>query len=218
MNSGELPPYVESMVANVAGIGAKTLEAITTASHLAELNVGIYGFCEDILRDLHAQEPPPEVIACDKGCWYCCISPVIEALPLEVLAIAATLQGQDVPNLNAGTEHDAGRVCPLLNDQSCSIYALRPFVCRSYNAYDATACRKRKVDGENVRIFGYAHQGFVYQAALSGLAEACRLRGLQSNLVDLPSALALALEDVESCTQRWLDGKDAFPTLDATEK
>src|SRR5690606_35956243 len=30
--------------------------------------------------------------------------------------------------------------CPLLEDERCSIYPVRPFVCRSVTSYDAGAC------------------------------------------------------------------------------
>ncbi|MFC1672543.1 YkgJ family cysteine cluster protein [Pseudomonadota bacterium] len=222
MSAGQIPPYVEQVIANVAEIGANALAQIRTVDELAQLTEGVYGFCEVFTDDLSAQEPPPQPIACEQGCWYCCVSPRVEALPIEVLVAAHWITANQTPAplaqlIDAHTNEDApdftapGRTCPLLVDRGCAIYAVRPFVCRSFNAYNRDDCKAKKVDGKEAKILGYAHQGLSYQAALSGLAQACQTKGLAAQLVDLPSALAVALKDVEVCTQKWLAGEDVFP-------
>lgn len=215
-------PYVSPLIASIADIGEGALRQAQDGGALAHLTNAAYEFCDAVTRDLMIQQPPPQSLACGQGCWHCCISPRVEALPIEVLVIARHLsthtvppvlaelmeihQGEDAPNFTA-----PHRTCPLLHDTSCAIYAVRPFVCRSFNAYDSASCAAKKLEGAEVKILGYAHQGLTYQAALTGLAQACTQLKLSAELVDLPSALALALKDVEGYTQRWLKGEDIFP-------
>lgn len=169
MSAVQHPPYVEQVIANVAEIGASALTQIRTVEELAQLTDGVYGFCETFTNDLAAKQPPPQSIACEQGCWYCCVSPRVEALPIEVLAAAhwidanhtpaplaqliETHRDEDTPDFTA-----PGRTCPLLVDGGCAIYTVRPFVCRSFNAYNRDDCNAKKIKGEDAKILGYAHQ------------------------------------------------------------
>lgn len=200
------PPYVNILFANVAQVTEEALQVVKTPDDLGQLTEGINSFTSDLLDDLTAQQPPPQTIDCAQGCWYCCISKRVEALPIEVLCIAHYLSPQTAISLSPKADHS----CPMLVEASCSIYPVRPFVCRSFNAYDQKICKAKKIDGQDVPILGYIHQGFTYQAALAGLAQACRNKGLNAELVNLPSALTIALKDVKACTRRWLEGDNVF--------
>ena len=219
-------PYADTLIASIKDIGKGALAQAQAqnqdVSALAQLTSAAYAFCETVTRDLLDQDPPPQSIVCGPKCWHCCISPRVEALPIEVLVIASHIKATTVPPALAAlmATHSGegtpdftgpGRICPLLVDSQCAIYPVRPFVCRSFNAYDRAACSAKKVEGKDVKILGYAHQGLTYQGALAGLEQACRAQGLSSTLVDLPSALALALDDVEGYVQRWLGGEEVFP-------
>ena len=217
----DLPPYVTKLVNDIAQVSATALKDVSTAGELAQICEGIYGFAAEMLQAIQAEEPPPQAIDCASGCWYCCVSPQVLALPIEVLAAAYQLHIVSTPDRlaelrrahpkNTFTDVTAdGRVCPLLQDEACSIYPVRPSPCRGFNAYDHTACKAKKVAGQDATIVGYAHQGLVYQAAMTGLAQGCDRIGASSELVDLPSALLRAQDDLEACTEGWLKGNTVF--------
>ena len=215
------PPYVEKLITDVAQVSQQALQRVSNAQELGELCEGVFGFAQDMLQAVIVQEPPPESIDCSTGCWYCCTSESVMALPIEVLAVANTLQGHTLPDAlietfdrhPPGTYVDLrqeGRICPLLQDQACSVYNVRPSPCRGFNAYDHNTCKAKKVDGQDAKIIGYAHQRLVYQAAMTGLALGCERFGAECDLIDLPSALLVAHDDLEGCTERWLKGKTVF--------
>ncbi|MEG3619676.1 YkgJ family cysteine cluster protein [Magnetovibrio sp. PR-2] len=219
--SADHPPYVGKLIKDVAQVSETALKDVGSAAELAQICEGIYGFAADILGAIIAQDPPPKPIDCQAGCWYCCTSPQVLALPVEVLAVAYTLtQGHTPRALTDLFDHhrsntfvdltSEGRICPLLQDSACSAYSVRPSPCRGFNAYDHTACKSKKVDGLEAKIVGYAPQGLIYQAAMTGLALGCDNIGLDNELVDLPSALLVAHGDLEGCTERWLTGKRVF--------
>jgi Fe-S-cluster containining protein len=99
---------------------------------------------------------PSYPAACCKGCNFCCHLPVEATVP-EVLVIAEqlkrTFQPSGVEDLRKRMDeyqasvarHPSGKglaLCPLNVDGACSIYEVRPTVCRSFNSTDAAACER----------------------------------------------------------------------------
>lgn len=92
-----------------------------------------------LLNELGAIAVP--YIACGKGCSACCHMNVmvsqleVALIEKEVGARPAHLQDSKVHNL----EKFNGVPCPFLNDGACSIYDVRPFVCRKHMNFDSSA-------------------------------------------------------------------------------
>ena len=102
-------------------------------------------------------------IACRKGCFSCCTQPVTALVP-EIVEIAGrlktTLDERETAQLRARIEKYRRRVnsaepgrsrplalCPLNVDGECSVYDIRPLLCRGYNSYDAAACERAAEEG-----------------------------------------------------------------------
>ena len=99
--------------------------------------------------------PPRLELACRKGCGYCCHTWVSATAP-EIFLLARTLQAMPgTPRLSkdailerAGTTAGLGIAerfgrklpCALLVDDSCSMYASRPTVCRQATSTELAAC------------------------------------------------------------------------------
>lgn len=217
----QLPDYILHMMDNIVLVADETLPTLKTSEDVNQLCQGIYGFCQAVLDERLADAPPPDLIACNRGCAACCGNATIEALPIEILAVAHHLDETGARKATQAKLADNiaqnSTMCPLLDSQgACAVHHDRLFVCRGFNAYDQTACERKKRHGEDIKIMGYAHQGWIYQAGLTALHQACRLRGLDYRPVDFPSALALALQDVKACTRRWLTGGDIFAACRAS--
>ncbi|WP_051257934.1 YkgJ family cysteine cluster protein [Desulfovibrio cuneatus] len=77
----------------------------------------------------------PRTPACHKGCTACCTH-LIPALPAEILGIRFYLN-HGIPaelrhTLRNNLNHVPEGTCPFLHLGGCSIYTIRPMVCRRY--------------------------------------------------------------------------------------
>lgn len=79
-------------------------------------------------------------MVCEKGCSHCCRIDVLVTFA-EAQYIKKNLGISPRTGHSISTGHSkAKRPCPFLGaDSSCSIYAHRPFVCRTYHAVDDPA-------------------------------------------------------------------------------
>lgn len=105
------------------------------------------------------ERAPPGAVACRSGCDHCCYQSVGVTAP-EALAIVVHLQETlplaELDALRAALRAFAERIrgltseervspdlpCPFLRDHACSIYEVRPLVCRGVTSVDAEACRR----------------------------------------------------------------------------
>lgn len=168
---------------------------------------------------------PPVTFACQKGCDFCCFSMRVEALPPEVFKIAWHLNSLPLAGKEASwqaciqrLEKHAGYArgktyrnyharCPFLGDTgACSIYPVRPRICRTHLSTSKTACE----------IPGNAQPDPELQQAENDLAfhiiELYKTRGVCVNPAELGQAVLLALKDGDA-KSRWLAGEDVFERL-----
>jgi hypothetical protein len=89
-------------------------------SQYVSLLARIDNFCTR-LRHMHGRH-----IACVPGCSACC-SQVLELLPVEFYHLQARACAASLPSPEA-----TGSVCPLLNNETCLLYAHRPVICRTH--------------------------------------------------------------------------------------
>ncbi len=161
-------------------------------------------------------------MACQPGCNHCCAAQV-EALAPEVFLILDQVQ-QQTPEERAAlmgrlrahattlTTEPAGEAkawsqrpkCPLLVNGLCSVYAVRPAVCRKAHSLDVKACEAGAPQiPQSLRVVVTA------QARSQGTSDAFREIGLVSSRHELASALLLALTD-STAQSRWLAGDAVF--------
>jgi Fe-S-cluster containining protein len=94
--------------------------------------------------------------------------------------------------------------CPLLVNSLCSVYAVRPAVCRKAHSLDVKACEAGAPQiPQSLRVVVTA------QARSQGTSDAFRDVGLVSSRHELASALLLALTDA-TAQSRWLAGDAVF--------
>ena len=222
--------YQAPLEKGVADIVVRALKSFDAAERLNDLFDAAVGFVSGLMADLECTQPPPRPLACGEGCAYCCIGIEVQVSALEVLRIAdhvmQTLPGSDLAKLVTATEtvvtqkksaretgtERARFTCPLLVDRRCSVYGVRPFVCRGFNSYDAFTCEQRNRGGiESAVVEGYVHPKKVAQSALNGVRLGCIAAGLEDDVVDLAPALLIALTTPDA-KERWLGGEAVFGT------
>ncbi len=156
-------------------------------------------------------------IACKAGCNHCCRARV-EAMAAEIFRIARELRGRPAEEMNHVIRrletHLAMRSdeqawsrrpqCPFLENELCSIYDVRPGVCRKAHSLDLRKCRTDAAEiPQNLGIV-------VGIAALTqGTADAYRKLGLDAASHELGQGVLLALSD-PTTESRWYDGEAVF--------
>ena len=172
-----------------------------------------------------------QVPACRAGCHYCCYEQV-NVTPPEVFSLVEHIRAnwsdgrlqslrkrlRAAAGKSRGLDHEgyfAARIrCPLLNAEGkCSVYAVRPLMCRAYNSLDVKACElaarnaSKPARERGVRTNGSIHG--IMDGAFGGLQEALKKSGRQDFLPSLTVALHQALDD-PGLEARWLAGEQAF--------
>jgi uncharacterized protein len=160
--------------------------------------------------------------ACAPGCSFCCYLPV-DVLAPEAFRIAAHLQQTRSPReltalvyrLVAHGQHDgAARPCVFLTDGRCSIYEVRPMVCRSYNSLARERCEAFYHDPSlDLRGTKDRVAGRLAEAMEDGVIAGLNALGLDAQWYELPSAVLRALETTDGPT-RWAQGESVFEGCD----
>lgn len=160
-------------------------------------------------------------IACGQGCSHCCVVSVTVSAPeaLYVGKLVSAMGAEAVARVRAAHAvtgqfdlherekhpHD----CPLLQDNSCSIYENRPKACRQAASMDAGACARvhRSLANEQVPSPpAYDGSRIAYATALhAALSQAA----LDTAAYEFNAALVRVL-DTPDAERRWLAGEDIF--------
>jgi Fe-S-cluster containining protein len=181
---------------------------------------------DEAVRVAIKEAPPRAPAACREGCAWCCYTPVGTSAP-EVLRIVAHLRAalsaeewerlrervrsgaDERQRLGIDRVRRAALPCPLLVDDRCSAYSVRPLTCRGYSSSDAASCERALDPSSGVRVPIYWPQQRLAAFVLDGLRTGLEENGLDGELLELTAALRIALEapDVEA---RWLSVERVF--------
>jgi Fe-S-cluster containining protein len=164
---------------------------------------------------------------CREGCSYCCRKPGVLVTVPELLRVLERVRGtfdeETIAALRgrarAYVEQLAGRSfndptdesmpCPLLIDERCSVYEVRPLTCRGYNSTSVDACRRAHDSaGAFVPIFALIKD--VTDGTTVGSATRLRAMAFDDSLVDLGTAIAIAMESGDGFAEAIADGGDAL--------
>ncbi|TDP47796.1 YkgJ family cysteine cluster protein [Zavarzinia compransoris] len=175
----------------------------------------LLALCEAVAADL-AGLAPVKPLACRAGCDLCCRN-LIQVRPLFAVLAAAEARATFPPaqfavlldRVAGGTDF-----CPFLFDGRCSIYHVRPMVCRGYYSLDFERCREGDYCEKGLGYQGdgghAAHQSMVFLFALEKRIEAIEADlGLAPGLVLLDRAVRTLLAEPDA-TARWLAGEAVF--------
>ena len=160
--------------------------------------------------------------ACAPGCSFCCYLPV-DVLAPEAFLIAAHLQQTRSPDelaalayrLGAEGQRDFGaRPCVFLASGRCSIYDVRPMVCRGYNSLSKERCEAYHHDATvDLRGTQDGAAGRLAEAVEDGVIAGLEALGLDAQWYELPSAVLRALETPDGAA-RWAQGEAIFQGCD----
>lgn len=184
----------------------------------------------NVRGDVEAAAGQRPQVACAAGCAACCTQQVAVA-PVEAAAIAQfvarTFSDEEdaalVARLRALDARTRGKTalerahlrqpCAFLVEKRCSIYAARPLRCRAVHSRDVGYCGWAAAHPDNAAAERKSRDGAgpyvvapakIMDAALTGLARACRTLGIDADTLELTAAARIALavpglEDFLSC-------------------
>ncbi len=188
------------------------------ASHAADAAHG--GFDRSMTEHFKAKN-----VACRQGCAFCCHAYVSVSAP-EALLAARTIRSLPEPRQTTALARiretddrtrglpledrigSGALPCPLLVDNRCSVYNVRPFGCRAEMSTDASACEKL-VNGLDARKISPALPPNLKMMYSSALAVAVKNVGLTAGIYEFNAALRIAV-DSDDAEKRWLAGEDLF--------
>jgi uncharacterized protein len=183
-------------------------------------------FAINAIRTLHEQidlltekviKKPGLHFDCKAGCSYCC-SLRVAAVPAEILLIARHLkqlspeaQNEIIARLKIHAEAARGVVmedhflpCPMLANGRCTIYALRPAMCRKYLSLDVEECKKPDACAAEDREMVVKSSALIF-----GTNQAYARAKLPNQIHELGQALLVALTD-PGAEDRWYRGEQVF--------
>jgi Fe-S-cluster containining protein len=181
---------------------------------------------DEVQKDIESI-PPQFPIACKEGCAWCCYLRVDVAAP-EVFRIVAyvraSLREDEIDSLrNRVVEaNDATRglspdarfalslPCPLLVNDRCSVYSVRPMACRGMNSFDARECENAWRNPRSLPVIPqYPVLVLNYSSFLQALCDSLNIAGVDGNPLELNAALRIALETPD-VIDRWMAGEAVF--------
>lgn len=186
---------------------------------------------------------PAGTVACKGGCAHCCHQPVgvtaVEAFAiferlkqtlseadLELVRARVAEAHERARGLSTAERFSTAQPCPFLEAERCSIYDVRPLVCRGMNSRDAEACAKIVSDTAARDQFlanpatghSFAVPVRVSLSISVGLQLALLdLYGLDMRPLDLTAAMQLLFSRGHSIEDEWLSGAAPFESARASE-
>ena len=163
----------------------------------------------------------PKAMNCRSNCAWCCYEP-LQVHILDAIGVAAGLSAPLDYVLDTRKSAELKRIfnpCPFLGkDQNCTVYEIRPLVCRAYHSVDVARCRQvvETRDSERqvpMHLRSYSFPGLVQEASLA-VFEAL---GIDRRPVVLGLAVAALGRDFSGMTREWLSGGDAFDEVTVVE-
>jgi len=199
-------------------VGIRLETVVSAAAAVADYADEALGIVRDEYR-------PP--LHCKEGCWYCCCKPGVLISVPELLRILSYLRSTSSDDSLSALTDRARRYaaqiegrsfddstndsvpCPLLVEGRCSVYEVRPLVCRGYNSTSVDACRKAHRDAsELVPMFAMLKD--VTDGATVGAAQRLHAEGFPDSMIDLGSALNIALSGGDGFSDAVVEGSTAL--------
>lgn len=185
----------------------------------------------ELIRPINNEMARVTNIECRAGCAHCCNLRVV-AFPFEVVAIYMHLvrqlsetelsdtklrvneQFDLIRNLSPDEHFTTNVECPLLQNERCSVYKVRPLSCAGYHSTSEAACKE---SNDNPDITGTDAGGIPMIASVRDILAAqhgvatqvLKLENDDSEQYELIRALKQIFDD-PTLVQKWEAGRSIF--------
>lgn len=193
------------------------------------LTRNLYKFGEDLVERIERQKGIDLKIDCKIGCSFCCYSRV-SLTPAEAILISHyikenySLKKTDdllkraTNNLRITQgKSDEERInlwgktpCIFLQDDTCSIYNVRPLICRAWHSLSADQCSVAfHTSDKDAEIDTTPFRNIIIGAVRDGLSHACEAFDCETKPIELTSSIKIILNHPEP-VEAWINGEDLF--------
>ena len=208
-------------------VATKIIKGIRNAGKIKIALKTFYVSLDDNLKKLVVYENAQ--LSCKEGCAYCCHLKV-DSRAHEVFLVADYIESNfcetEISILKTRLNNRADIIAPmtaedhlrtnvrcglLQDDNRCSVYDVRPSLCRAYHSISLDKCKKTFESPDDMTI-NSQNQNIrcVARAAVQGFEEALKKIKLDGTAYEINKALLYALENKEY-KKNWLLGNKAFP-------
>jgi Fe-S-cluster containining protein len=196
------------------------LDKLRSLPHKSDAIPFVSSLQRSVDQIVQSANTPGQKLDCTAGCSHCC-NVRVEALAPEVFIIARVLKQLPPETVAAITERlrahaaavkgvsvsDHRRPCPFLEENFCTIYPVRPSVCRKMHSFNVEKCKTPGADiPQSLEILLKA------EAFIQGSAGAYSLFNLPASAYELGQAVLCALSD-DTAEARWLGGDAVFDEM-----
>jgi Fe-S-cluster containining protein len=122
--------------------------------NLTDQLVNLYEFMGEISASFSHLTP------CKQGCSYCCrIRVDVSEIELSLIKSKARKAYN-----NATKDQEIGEPCPFLKNNSCSVYEVRPFLCRRHQVFTPTndLCVSNNDLGQELLSFSEVERSYIH--------------------------------------------------------
>lgn len=220
-------PIDENLAARQKEAVVATARAGKTRKSALEMAHSAMVMADHLISAFEGANSLPQPIACQCGCHVCCFNQV-ELTPAEALLLGdyldhyyppeekTRLRARITRNLKLKAGKDKKEIaairhklpCPLLRAKKCSVYPVRPLLCRAMHSLNADHCRQEIISPVSHFEF-YSHRYEIILSVIAGLNAGCRALGCQSRALDLARAVKDFLQS-PSPIEEWIQGKTIF--------
>ncbi len=221
-------PIYESIARREKETVEELIQGGRTAEKALEVGFSALIWADHTLKRFDMESELPRPIACSAGCDHCCFNQV-ELTPPEALIIGHFVKQHFGPEerdlllsrietslaAKAGQgKREIARIrrelpCPLLQAQKCTVYPVRPLVCRAMHSLDAGQCASSLEAGDLTSAAYYAQRHELVRAIARGLLAGALTMSCQSGSLDLARALQDFFHQPDPM-ERWIRGEQVF--------
>lgn len=189
----------------------------------------LHKFATELISQKEKKESHTRKIECNVGCPYCCYTKInltpcealhigqyirnsyslrqIDALMKKITGIIRLTKGKQEKELLALWRSTP---CIFLENDKCTIYSHRPFLCRAWHSLSADQCKRAfETDREDAEIDIVPYYGAIYGAVRKGLTNVMRSMGLEWDTTDIVSAVKVILTHPDPFAA-WFNGENLF--------
>ncbi len=222
-------PIDESLVARQKENVADIVQGGRSRASALEIGLSAIFLAEHLILRAEAENSLPRPIVCQAGCPYCCFNHVVELTPPEALLIGHHVE----KHFSAGEKQEllkrvarnlalkAGKEkrevvairrelpCPFLQEERCSVYPVRPLLCRAMHSLEVEQCRLELMSPKISHFEFYSHRYEIVLSVSAGLAAGSQAMGCQWGPLDLAGAIQDYFTQVKPVDE-WLQGRLVF--------